>query len=205
VKKPVLIFLLISLVGSCGEKHEKVPEKADGTIKTKSRTTKEKANPYAGLSYSIITEKRGWPLKNDSLKKIINSWIKEKDEAGINGLADFILQLTANQLNFSFGKCGSDPSALIKKGDANCVGYAAFFNALMNYALQQKPFSKKYLCRHYAGKIYFAGQNINALFNDPFFKDHDFNIIKSRDGKVEIGVDPSLYEYMNVKRVLVRK
>ena len=75
----------------------------------------------------------------------------------------------------------------------------------MNYALLQKPYSNKYKCRHYVGKIYFAGQNINALFNDPFFKDHDFNIIKSADGKEEIAVDPSLYEYLNVKRVVVKR
>lgn len=154
------------------------------------------------LTYKIIKERNDSPrFENDSLEKVMGSWLTENENAKLNDLVDFALDMTINQLSFTFNKCSSNPNDLVKTGKANCIGYSSFFNSMMNYLLIKKQLNKRYECIHYVGKIYYAGQNINALFNDPFFKDHDFNMIKDIENKNTIIVDPSLYEYLGVKRI----
>jgi hypothetical protein len=213
MKNPLFVFLLF-LVYSCNENvEEKIPAKQTDSLPDTIAKINSGNKLDSSLSYLVIKERPGVALENDSLKKIINSWLAEKNIYGksegtfnIDSVADFILGLTRNQLAFSFGKCDADPRLLVKNSKANCVGYAAFFNSLMNYAIEQSGLKKKYKCHHYVGKIFFEETNVNALFaNDPFFKDHDFNIVKSLDGGKDIAVDPSLYEYLGIKRIAIRK
>ncbi|MEO5643771.1 MAG: hypothetical protein ABIQ40_00295 [Bacteroidia bacterium] len=165
---------------------------------------------HSKLSYSIIKEKKGIELSNDSLQRIIKGCIEINPEIGIDSLVDFILAMTSSKLSFTFDKCDSNPELLVKSKKANCVGYAAYFNSLMNYALQQKNFPEKYSCHHYVGKIFYDETNANRLFNnDPFFRDHGFNRIESsvdsESDTKNISVDPGLFEYAGVKRIKTRK
>jgi hypothetical protein len=198
----VVIFLL-----SCGEKaahrEKPVPEK-----KSSGATQKKVSQPpFSGmnLSYKIISERKMFKLTNDSLKREVNRWLEETEKFNIGSYTDFILDLTKSHLSFSFGKCASDPNLLHKSGEANCIGYAAMFNSLFNYGIKKKGLSGNYKCRHYVGKIYVAGQNVHAFFNDPFFKDHDFDVIECRNESMQIAVDPSLYDYSGIKRVALKK
>ena len=206
MKNLLYILIFFSLL-SCRENNVK---KETGNIKkdkikTTDKGTTDKLSSYLQLSYSIIKTRQTKSLKNDSLKNVIETWLKQNEDADINDLVDFNLDLTSNQLSFTFDKCSSDPATIIKTRKANCIGYSALFCSLMNYTLLKKQLQNRYQCFHYVGKIYYAGQNINALFDDPFFKDHDFNMIKDHENKNTIAVDPSLYEYIGIKRVSLKK
>lgn len=207
--KVLIIFLLLIIVISCndtGNSNSEIKQE-NKIIETEADTLSitEKIISNAVLSYSIIKTRASKELKNDSLKTIINNWLKQNENANIDDMVNFNLELTKNQLSFTFDKCPSELSKLIKTRKANCIGYSALFNSLMNYTLIKKQLDKRYECIHYVGKIYYAGQNINSLFNDPFFKDHDFNIINDIENKQSIAVDPSLYEYLGIKRVTIKK
>ncbi len=203
----ILNFIFLFSLSCCeNEKSNKeIGKKKKETIQISEKSSTERPFLNAQLSYSIIKERKSVVLKNDSLKGVINNWLKRNKKPTMDELVDFILDLTKNQLAFSFGKCSSNPNALVKKQKANCIGYSALFSSLMNYTLTKKQLDKRYECYHYVGKIYYAGQNINALFNDPFFKDHDFNMIRDIEHKNDIVVDPSLYEYLGIRRVSLRK
>lgn len=198
-------IILILFLFSCSENNNGDLNKQSENKKTEIKKNDESPNKYALLSYSIIKTRKSNKLKNDSLKIIIDSWLEQNKDADINELIDFNLEQTKNILSFTFDKCSSDPATIIKTGKANCIGYSALFNSLMNYTLSKRELNNKYECYHYVGKIYYAGENINSLFNDPFFKDHDFNMIKDIKNKKQIAVDPSLYEYLGIKRVIVKK
>jgi len=192
---------------SCSENNVK-KETGNNTekdkIKPTDKGTTEKLSSYLQLSYSILKTRQTKSLKNDSLKNVIDTWLIQNEDADINDMVDFNLDLTAKQLNFTFGKCSSDPATIINTRKANCIGYSALFSSLMNYTLGKKQLDKRYKCYHYVGKIFYAGQNINALINDPFFKDHDFNLVKDKENKNNIAVDPSFYEYSGIKRVSLK-
>ena len=202
--KKLRFAIVILLICSCSENADQDISSNSDTLNLNKNALEEDGS-NSGLSYLKIKERNGVELKNDSLKKIIDSYFEAEPSPGIESLTDFILEMTERQLTFTFGKCSSDPQSLTKDGNANCVGYAAFFNSLMNYALRKKVFAGKYKCHHYVGKIFYDDTNVNALFkNDPFFKDHDYNSIESKEGK-NIAVDPSLYEYLGIKRVSTKK
>lgn len=127
--------------------------------------------------------------------------MSENENAKLSDLVDFALDITKNQLSFTFDKCSSEPTRLIKTPKANCIGYSALFNSVMNYILIKRQLDKRYECVYYVGKIYYAGQNINDLFDDSFFKDHGFNVIKDIENENTTVIDPSLHEYLGDKRI----
>lgn len=208
MRASLFIFVFIPVIGffAC---NETAPETANSKTDTAQQVKPDPVpadHSFASkLSYSIISESGVIALKNDSLKMQINLYLQKHPAATIDSLTDFILDLTANQLRFSFGKCSSNPNQLKYNSEANCIGYAALFNSVMNYALTKKAFSGKYKCRHYRGKVWHNGQEMTAIFNDPFFKDHDFNIIENSFTGEKTGIDPSLYDYLGIKRVLIKE
>lgn len=200
-----ILTIYILLLYSCNENKQIDNSTQNENMQTEITANNESSIKYALLSYSIIKTRKSNKLKNDSLKTVIDSWMEQNKDADINELIDFNLEQTKNILSFTFDKCSSDPATIIKTGKANCIGYSALFNSLMNYTLSERKLNNNYECYHYVGKIYYADQNINSLFNDPFFKDHDFNIIKNIKQNNSIAVDPSIYEYLGIKRVVVKK
>lgn len=202
--KNTFLFIFLLLCSCTETATQKVPAHSTETVPSAKDTVSQlpaQADWKGHLSYSVLKERPNNALNNDSLKKIIDN----HPEQNIDSLTDFILEMTKRQLTFSFGKCSSNPHELVKSKKANCVGYAAFFNSLMQYALEKNNLAEEYTCHHFVGKIFYNGTNVNALFdNDPFFKDHDFNLIYKFDQSYEIAVDPSLYEYLGIRRVAIK-
>jgi hypothetical protein len=205
----IFIFFTFFLFSCSGNQDEPPVKKKDSIIDSSTQKiisdTAQKGIFEKNLSYSIIGNRSEISLKNDSLKKVIDNWLKNSGSSNIDSLIDFSLELTKQALTFSFGKCPSDPELLTQTRLANCVGYASFFNSILNYALEQKGLSNQYHSEHLVGKIYYKGENVNALFKDPFFKDHDFNVIRNSVGGTVIAVDPSLYEYLGVRRISLQE
>ena len=203
MKNIIYIYFLISIVTLFSCQDEKPGKENDQKNQLKKAISKDSKSiiSHLQLTYSIIKSRPSKELKNDSLKKVIDLWLQKNENASLNEMIDFNLELTSDLLDFSFEKCSSDQSTMIKNGKANCIGYSALFNSLMNYTLKETKLNKKYTCKHYVGKIYYAGQDIHSLVDDPFFKDHDLNVIRDNNNIVSVSVDPSLYEYLGVKRI----
>jgi len=190
---------------SCKENnHDTIPENENAKFEKSKIWSEPRPGIFESFSYSKLNKRKPYELMNDSLKKIIDQRFKNSDIIYMDSLIDFILDMTKAQLTFSFEKCEKNPNRLVKTKKANCIGYAAYFCSIMNYALELKGFTKQYRCHHYVGKIYCSGQDLNEMFNDPFFKDHDYNIITDCKSGKEIAVDPSLYEYFGIKRILLK-
>ena len=107
-----------------------------------------------------------------------------------------VLDKTAKDLNFVWGKAPSNPNALGAGGQANCVGYAAYFAAIFNRCNKDETTAE-----HWRAQIYFFGYNIHSWIKNPFFKDHDIVILRSKDGQIIKKVDPSLYDYFGIAYV----
>lgn len=197
-----LIFLLFIFLVSCSEnKPDKTPP---GPVEVKQPDTKP-GGLASMLSYSILRERKDAAFENDSLQKQITDWLDAHENGSMDSLAAFLLDMTSENLRFTFGKCPSDAKGVLKSGTANCIGYAALFNGLMRFSIKKKGWSGQYECRHYVGKIWYGEEEVNAYFNDPFFKDHDFNVIRNKQTGKELAVDPSLYEYLGIRWVKLKK
>ena len=86
----------------------------------------------------------------------------------------------------------------LKNGSANCVGYAQYSAALLNYAFSHMGLSSK--AHPVVGQVYWFGINIHpfamAILPEnlkSFFKDHDFVEIEKENGET-IFIDTSLQD-----------
>lgn len=95
--------------------------------------------------------------------------------------------LVANELQFSFKS-----KAQRQDYEQNCVGYAAMLNAACNYAFRQKGTDAR--CSHVRGTAEYLGIDLCEILGQfsPFFKDHDFCIVKYGDRTLTL--DASLYD-----------
>ena len=84
---------------------------------------------------------------------------------------------------------------------ANCVGYAAMFNAIASYLIKKQGVENEYEVQHKIGKLDFLGIDLHQYSGSPFFKDHDYNIICNKITKEEVAVDASVADYLWVERV----
>ncbi|MBK8565904.1 MAG: hypothetical protein IPN76_21810 [Saprospiraceae bacterium] len=108
------------------------------------------------------------------------------------------LNLTTSQLEFSFGKCDSDPNRLFYSQKANCVGYAAYFNAVCHQLIERAGLEKRYRVQHLRAKITFLGFDLHQLSNSPFFKDHDYNMVEDLQTGERFFVDASTKDVLGI-------
>lgn len=108
------------------------------------------------------------------------------------------LNLTTSQLEFSFGKCDNDPNLLFYSQKANCVGYAAYFNAVCQQLIEQAGIEKRYRVQHLRANITFLGFDLHQLTDSPFFKDHDYNMLEDLKTGERIFVDASTKDVLGI-------
>jgi hypothetical protein len=116
----------------------------------------------------------------------------------LDQLVRFSLQLTGSSLSFVFERAPHDPNAAARRGQANCIGYAALFAAVFNRAAAQANLGSRYRSEHWVGKVSVAGQSLHDLSDSPFFRDHDYNRVVDLQTGAELAVDPSLYDYSDI-------
>jgi hypothetical protein len=109
--------------------------------------------------------------------------------------------LASRELVFTTQSAETDPNRLIDTHQANCIGYAAMFNAIAQYLIRQHHLEKSLEARHHIGKLTLFGVDVHAFFQSPFFRDHDFNEIKNLTTGEVIAVDPSVWDYFWIERV----
>jgi hypothetical protein len=119
----------------------------------------------------------------------------------IEEIIEIAYEITNEVLEFTGDQASNNPNVLIKSNQANCVGYAAMFNSITNYLIKKNTLEREIEATHKIGELNMMGLNLHKLFKSSFFKDHDFNeIINKKTGKV-ISIDPSVSDYLWIKRV----
>lgn len=174
-----------------------------------------------GILFLLLFLFRGWLYKNTvnytavgersitelTDKKLIAEIKKAKNEKHltINEIIKIAENITIQKLQFTSSKVSNNPNQVVKRGKANCVGYAALFNAIGNYLITAQQEEGKYKFHHLVGKIDFMGMDLHQLLSSSFFKDHDYNEIELLETAEKIYVDPSASDYFGVHRILSRK
>jgi len=139
-------------------------------------------------------------------QKLTNSDIKNdiagvlKDWYDIESLNILLLDYTKKTLSYGVNQSSNDINNYKLGTKAHCVGYAAFHNSILNYALRLSRI-KDYKVTHVRGKIELLGVNLNKLSASNFFKDHDFVKIENVKNGEYYYCDPSLYEFSKISKI----
>lgn len=150
--------------------------------------------------YQPIKERTIIPLTNKNLQATIQQKLANQT-IDLNILINLADDLTNAHLSFTFGKASSNPNKVLQTQKANCIGYAALFNSIMQYILQTKELEGQFASKHLVGHIHFLGFNVHTFVKHPFFKDHDFVEVKEvKTGKV-VWIDPSFSDCLGIGRV----
>ena len=112
--------------------------------------------------------------------------------------------ITIEVLSFSSKRVSNDPNELIGTKQANCIGYSALFNSIANYLILKNKLDKQIESKHLIGQLGFLGLDLHQFFDDPFFRDHDFNVLRELRGGKTVFIDPSVSDYLGIDRVSSR-
>lgn len=149
------------------------------------------------INYTPIKERQSIQLTDQKLIDFLQDELNNKEIT-----SDSIIQIaseTTNQiLQFTFQKASANPNQLIQTGKANCIGYSAMLNSIVNFLITETNLEKELEAKHLVGKIDFLGINLHQFFTDSFYKDHDYNRIENKvTGTITI-IDPSINDYLRV-------
>ncbi|MGG5208731.1 hypothetical protein ACQWU4_07265 [Chryseobacterium sp. MIQD13] len=147
--------------------------------------------------YKVIKQREIYILKNEK-------YIEHNGSSNIEDIIKENFNKTGSVLSFSFDSCANDPNILIKTKKANCIGYSAFLAASIKNRLAVLGLDDKWEVSHEVGEIYFLNENINKYFTSKFFKDHDFVVVRNKKTKESIAVDPALYDYLRIDKIVLK-
>lgn len=111
------------------------------------------------------------------------------------------LNFTSQALYFTLANTSMHPLDLLENSKANCVGYGNFFKHRMLFQLEHRKLEGQYEVQQWRGKLYLLGWDLHTLFEDPFWKDHDFNIIIDKKTGAQLAVDATLFDYSGIKKI----
>lgn len=128
------------------------------------------------------------PNRYDYSKPAMFEQQEEYQSDDVEGCSQYCNYLVARKLSFSFKKKSER-----KANEENCVGFAAMMTAACNYAFEINGMDAK--AYHVRGIVKWHGVNLCEILGkySPFFKDHDFVVVKY-DGKSVI-YDPSMQNF----------
>lgn len=90
---------------------------------------------------------------------------------------------------------------MLMDGRASCIGYSAFYSAVLEFLLSEQGEAEMYEVNHVKGRLELFGVDIHQFFRSPFFKDHDYNEIMNKETGERILVDASVEDYFYIHRV----
>lgn len=162
---------------------------------------------FRGMIYQSLVEyvdldaRRSYAITDDSLKAYIDSRLPDEKFSDIHTISAISQSITSDILSFSLTSKVADPNILWETREANCVGYAAFTAAVMNYMIEQLYDDRSWSAEPRRGILVCGWINLNKLFHNKYFKDHDFVLIRNSESGVEIYIDPSVHDYLGVEEV----
>lgn len=157
------------------------------------------------VKYEDGGSRKSYDIKEGDLATFINQSLPN-DEAldatiSIEQIIDLSQEITTKVLDFSSDAQESDPQKLFVATEANYIGYAAFTSAVGTYLIKRFGMGKEWEAKPKKGKLYLFGNNMTKDAKSGWFKDHDFVVFRNKNTKEEIYVDPTVDEYLGLKRV----
>lgn len=150
------------------------------------------------VTYKSLGFKNKQPAYNHELVQYLNGHFDRDSKPTIEEIIDAGLSATSSQLDFTFAKSDVNPNLLIYSKKAHCVGYANFFTTSINYFIKKYKLESTWEASSQIGQLYFLGINLHNYFKSPFFKDHDFVVIKNKKTGQTFAVDPTVHDYFNI-------
>jgi len=152
------------------------------------------------IKYDEIGTRPKIEITNQNLiEKIESTSINRPiDVKNILEIAD---KITKKELKFTTNRASSNPNELINTNQANCVGYSAMFNSIANYLIRKHNLQNKIEAKHKIGQLRLLGINLHQFFDSSFFADHDFNEVIHKGTNEVISIDPTVSDYLKIKRV----
>ena len=146
------------------------------------------------IKYNEIGEREEIKITNQNLLNKIDT-NSSNQALRIDEIIRIAKLLTNQELRFTFKSASGDPNKIFDSKKANCVGYSAMFNSLVNHLLHKNGLQAKYTAKHKIGQIKFCGINTHQFLNGQFFKDHDYNEIINLETESKIIIDPSISDF----------
>jgi len=155
-----------------------------------------------GISYKII----GYRDYNQKLDKkhlnYLNYQFGYAYDATEKDLLQFVLGITSVTLDFDTHKNPlQNPNAILDRKSGHCKMYSYVVASTYNQLAKLNKISGN--CRVAYGHVYLYGVNLHQFSNNPFLRDHDFNIIK--DNRGVHAVDAILNDYLWIDQIRLRK
>ena len=137
------------------------------------------------FSYSILSTIDNTP---QTLNKQVNF-----ESNDLEDLIEESLEITKDDLSFSLKSSGnSNVNTLLKTKKAHCVGYANYFNSVLQQLIRKNKL-KDIKISHVRAKVSFIGINLHII-DAKEFKDHDICVVYDLKNNKKYYVDPSLSE-----------
>lgn len=153
------------------------------------------------IQYKAIGTRPLIEIHDKKLIQKINSQSINR-QIDLEAIAEIADKITTEELKFTTAHASNDPNELIQTKYANCVGYAAMFNSIANYLIQERKLTKEIQATHQIGQLECLGVNLHQYVTRSFFKDHDFNTLKNINKNTEISLDPSISDYLWIERIV---
>ena len=152
------------------------------------------------IKYNEIGSRPEIEITNSNLIEEIES-NSENREIDLKEILEIADKITKEELKFTTNQASNNPNELMYTNQANCVGYSAMFNSITNYLIRKNKLQDEIEAEHKIGQLELFGINLHQFFESPFFRDHDFNEITNKKTGEKIFIDPSVSDYLRIKRV----
>lgn len=156
------------------------------------------------ITYTSIGTRQNYKAIHPELIDHIESRLPENQERTPEEIIGTSLSITSQYLHFSSDNNDNNPNKLIETKRAHCVGYAAFFASTCNFIFSKYQMYDWEATPH-IGKLYFLGINLHKHIDSPFFKDHDFVVIKNSTTGEIFAVDPTVHDYLWIDFITLRQ
>jgi len=154
------------------------------------------------VKYRVIEERNAVAFNREAQLSCERAMPDSTSLNDMEGAIAFAHELTANRLCYAFTSTSNDPSALLLTSNrAHCVGYAGLFSATCNLALERAGLEGSVTCKQKVAKLVVFGQDMHALFDSPFFHDHDICLVTDMRTGETIALDPTLNDILSIDRV----
>ena len=154
----------------------------------------------AVVKYKIIDHRPSISLSDDLLLKYIDSETGRRPLT-LQRIAEAAGKITTRELAFSASVSLTNPNLTLRQGQTNCIGYSAAFNSICQYLIERDQLQDQFRSTHLVGQLKLFDNNLHQFFQDPFWANHDFNLLEDLQTGEKIYSDPTLNDYLGIDRV----
>jgi len=156
----------------------------------------------AAVSYEPVKTRAFQPLTAaPDLFADISEWAAANPEPTTEQLIAFARRETARRVGFVMRQTSGRPDDVVAGGEANCVGYARLFAAILDRAARATGRGEEIEQTLLVGELSLFGESLHQLTSDPFWRDHDYNKVVDRVSGEVWFLDVTLYDYTWVRWV----